>query len=535
MSGFGRSCAVAFALANLYLLFLTGPLVSPQHQLIFHLPGSAIALFVPVILDLLVAFVLILGALRLARRSARSELLVWAMLVLPLPLVLVETISAFAGQPPNRWVLWASILLAIAGFAFVLARSRNLKEPFERIRPALTTILAFVSLSGLVLLGQLLWFAWKSRDLNPPFVARVLNPGADAPPNSPRVLWIILDELSYRQVYGDRFPGLALPNFDRLASQSTLFTRAQAAADYTRVAVPALLTGDPLSATSPLADGRHLLLHTRGVRGWHPLDPRNTVFGDVASAGLPTGIAGWYEPYCRVLPSVLDHCFWTYADNIPGGLSGTASIADNATRPFRDLILASLHLAGIGPGTPSEGALDVRRHAADYRALFAAGDQFLEQQTAGLLLLHMPIPHPWGFYDRRTGTFPNHRTSYLDNLALADAYVGHVRTLLERTGGWDATTVIIMGDHGWRTRAVWRHSGFWTDEERRASHGGDLADNPAMIVKLAGQQTPARIDAPYAAVRTRALIDALLRGQVRTPDELKAWVGHSANGKPAAP
>lgn len=524
MRGFGRSCAVAFALANLYLLFLTGPLVSPQHQLIFHLPGSATVLFVPVIVDLLAAFLVLAAALSVVRRHPRCELFVWAVLLLPLPVILVETVGAFLGQPPNRWLLWATILFAVAGFVFVIAWNGRLMPGFQRVRPALTTILGFVSLSGLVLLGQLLWFAWQSRDLNPPFVARTVTFNADAPPGSPRVIWIILDELSYRQVYGDRYPGLALPNFDRLASESTIFTHADAAAQYTRIAVPALLTGDPLSATSPTADGRHLLLHTRGVRGWHALEPQNTVFGDVVSAGLPTGIAGWYEPYCRVLPSVLDRCFWTYSDNIPGDLLANSTIVGNATRPFRSFVLSSLHLAGIGPGAPSEGSLDVQRHRADYRALLNAGDQLLEQQTAGLLLLHMPLPHPWGFYDRRTGRFPNHRTSYIDNLALADAYVGHVRALLAQNGAWDSSTVIIMGDHGWRTRAVWRHSGFWTDEERRASHGGDMADRPAMIVKLAGQQTPARIDGRYDAVRTRRLIDAILRGQLRTPEQLKSWV-----------
>jgi arylsulfatase A-like enzyme len=157
----------------------------------------------------------------------------------------------------------------------------------------------------------------------------------------------------------------------------------------------------------------------------------------------------------------------------------------------------------------------------------------LESQHAGLVLLHMPMPHPWGFYDRRTGTFPDHRTSYLDNLALADAYVGHVRALLEQNGGWANSTVIIMGDHGWRTRAVWRRSGFWTAEEQRASHGGMNADRPAMIVKLPGQHEAARIDARFDAVDTRALIDAVLRGELQTPQQLSAWVQESSHSSSA--
>ena len=140
----------------------------------------------------------------------------------------------------------------------------------------------------------------------------------------------------------------------------------------------------------------------------------------------------------------------------------------------------------------------------------------------------MPIPHPWGFYDRHTGTFPSHRTSYLDNLVLADLYLGHLRSLMEADGTWDRTDLIVMGDHGWRTRAVWRQSGFWTDEEERASRAGTLADRPAVVVKLAGQQTPLRIAAPFAAYRSRNLIDALLAGKLRTPEELADWVERMA-------
>ena len=522
MRSLGWSAAVAFAIANLYLLFLTGPLVSPERQLIFHLPGSAVALFAPVILDLLAATAVLTALLHWARRHRRAELVLYALLLLPLPWTMVLTVASFAGQPAALWLRSLTAGLALACIAVVLLRSRSLERPFGRVRRGLRTLLSFVALSGFVILGQLFWLGWKARDLNPPFVAHAATHAV--PPGAPRVVWIIFDELSYRQLYGHRFTGLALPNFDRLASQATVFTTAFAAAQYTRVAVPSLLTGEALTATVPTSDGRHILLHTRGHSGWHALDPQQTVFGDAAAAGLPTGIAGWYEPYCRVLPGVLDQCFWTYSDNIPGDLSAYGSVAANALRPPLDGLLRVAQTVGIGAGRPSADARDVEQHAADYRALYAAGDCLLTGQNAGLILLHMPIPHPWGFYDRRAHTFPGHRTSYLDNLALADAYLGHVRALLEQHGSWDATDLVIMGDHGWRTASVWRNSGFWTSEENVASQGTAAVDPPAVLVKLHGQQQSLNDAHPFDTVRTRALINALLARKITTPQQLQQWI-----------
>ncbi len=520
MSRFARSAVVAFALANLYLLFLTGPLISPQHQLAFHLPGSATALFGAVLLDLFALSLVLIALLFWASRHPLAELLLWAALLLPLPWVLIETIAGFEGTPANRVLLWLAALFGAGAWLWAALHRRALGPAFVRWQPILVSLLGFVALSGAVILSELLWFGWQARHLNAPVALRAAVP---APPGSPRVVWILLDELSFRQVYGHRAPGLALPNFDRLAAESTVFSHAVPTAQYTRVALPGLLTGQDLSATAPTADGHLLQLHKRGQRGWHSLQPRNTVFGDAADAGMPTGIAGWYEPYCRLLPAVLNRCFWTYSDNIAGGLSGDASVVSNALQPLRGPLAALLHRVGLGPAAPSADAKDVQQHAADYRALLSAGDSLLAAQTAGLQLVHMPIPHPWGIYDRRTGTFPAHRTSYLDNLALADAYLGHLRALLAQGGAWDSTDIIVMGDHGWRAESVWRRSGFWAGEEDAAAQGAAPEDPPALIVKLHGQTTPARIDARFDDVHTRALIDALLTRRLRTPEDLRQW------------
>jgi hypothetical protein len=81
-----------------------------------------------------------------------------------------------------------------------------------------------------------------------------------------------------------------------------------------------------------------------------------------------------------------------------------------------------------------------------------------------------------------------------------------------------------MGDHSWRTTQIWTSSMTWTDEDRSASHGGEFDPRPGYIVKLPNQQAPARIDQPFSAVSTRALLDALIQNHLRTPADLQTWV-----------
>jgi hypothetical protein len=80
-----------------------------------------------------------------------------------------------------------------------------------------------------------------------------------------------------------------------------------------------------------------------------------------------------------------------------------------------------------------------------------------------------------------------------------------------------------MGDHSWRTNFIWKDSMTWTAEDEAASNGGEFDPRPAYIVKLPNQQTPARIDQPFSAVSTRAMLDTLMGGRLQTPADLQTW------------
>jgi hypothetical protein len=513
---------VAFGLANLYLLSVTGPLISSGHDLVYHLTGSALAIFAPVIVYILVLSLLLTGLLMLAEGSERMRIIVWSAALLALPWILLRTFTGFFGVVFPRWISLLVGLSCLLCLLVIAQKWKKLQPVFEAAQPVAATILGFFALSGVVIFVQLVWFAWQARDLNPrPSLHRAQV--AAGPPRQ-RIVWILLDELSYQQVYERRFPGLQLPAFDQLAAQSTVFTHVVPIGEYTRFILPSLLTGVPSDGVRVSGAGLLNALHDTRSDKWDRFDERKTVFQDALDAGYSTGTAGWYNPYCRILPAVLDHCYWTYREGTPANLSPDRSVGANLLAPFHAGMLDALHLFGIGSGSPSDEQIDIQMHSTDYRELLGAGDAFLSDPSIDFLLLHIPVPHPFGFYDRRQGRIATRHTSYIDNLALADVYLAHVRQLLEQQHQWDSTAVVVMGDHSWRTSQIWSSSESWTEEDRAASHDAQFDERPGYIVKLPNQNAGARIDERFDAIRTRALFDALLQYRLRSPGDLQEWV-----------
>ncbi len=514
---------VAFGLANLYLLDLTGPLIATDHDLIYHLVGSASRIIIPIIVYVLALTILFTALLFLAERPGTLRVIIWSAFILALPSIFLHTFANFSGIEVPDWVTYS-----VAGVCFftLIAISifwKRFVPTFEKIQHSAAITVGVFSFTGVLIFGQLVWSCWQARNLNPSPVLHAAKPTSDVMQPHSRIIWVLLDELSYQQLYERRFPGLGLPAFDKLAAQSTVFTQVIPAGMYTRYILPTLFTGIPSSAVNISAHGLLVSLKDPTSGKWTSFQQHQTVFQDAIDAGYKTGIAGWYNPYCRILPEVLDHCFWTYRESTPANLSPNRSLAVDLLRPFRYLWLDTKHLFGRGPGSPTDERRDIRQHSTDYQRLRIAGDAFVADSSIDFLFLHMPIPHPYGFYDRRKKAFSITHTSYIDNLALADRYLAHIRQLLEQKNQWNSSTILVMGDHSWRTTQIWKDSMTWTDEDQSASRG-EFDPRPAYILKLPNQQTSARLDQPFSAINTRGLLDALIQNHLQTPSDLRAWV-----------
>jgi arylsulfatase A-like enzyme len=99
--------------------------------------------------------------------------------------------------------------------------------------------------------------------------------------------------------------------------------------------------------------------------------------------------------------------------------------------------------------------------------------------------------------------------SYSDSIALADVFLGDIRTAMTRVGLWDTTTVLVSSDHANRVAKLF-----------------DGKEDPRVpfLLKLAGQTSAVTYTAPLQTVVSKALLETILARQVNTPEEAVSWL-----------
>lgn len=517
---------IAFGFASIVLALLADPILAPDLSAVYHWSGSGEALFGPLVLFIFLLWALLSLLLLSARESGRWRLAVWSGLLLPAPWVIFRIVVLHWGTRLSPWIQMPRIATAAVAWILILLFWRPVhSRQSERLIGLAASVLACLGVSGSVLLCLLLHSWWEVRSLNKPLPLLKSRATAVSGDRPPRVICIILDELSYDQVFEHRFPGLQLPAFDAFAAQSTTFTHVLPAGNQTDEVIPALFTGRAISKIASTPKGGLLLVDPQDGK-WSAFPQHATVFQDALNDGYQTGIVGWYNPYCRIMPGVLFHCVWSDSTRLIDGIQAGDTPGSNLVG-ILDVLLGNATLGKLFGLKLSQPDRLKSGQILDFQHLVAAGDSLLADPSADFVLLHMPFPHPPGFYNRLTGVVTAGDRSYIDNLALADRYLAHIRKLLEERGEWDSSTVLVMGDHSWRTDLIWKHAGYWSKEEDQASHGGRFDDRPAYLLKLSHQQASQRIDQPFKALETRRLLDAVLAGRMKTTQDLQKWLRQS--------
>ena len=137
-------------------------------------------------------------------------------------------------------------------------------------------------------------------------------------------------------------------------------------------------------------------------------------------------------------------------------------------------------------------------------------------------MIHLPVPHPPGFYDRRRGVLSTRVSStYVDNVALADRTLGELRHAIESSGLSSRTVVIVSADHGWRPG--WRSEPGWTAEEEAAFGHRDNMGVP-FLVQFPADASAVVYDRPLHTLITGRLILDTLAGRVTASSQIPAWV-----------
>ncbi len=324
-----------------------------------------------------------------------------------------------------------------------------------------------------------------------------------------RIVWLLFDEMSYDQVIAHRWPGLELPNLDRLHGQSVTFSDVQPDGYFTERIIPSLFMGKPVVDARSTEAGALLYRSVKGGH-WKEFDGNDSLFADAQREGWTTGISGDYNPYCRILAAQLDFCsqrLIVFGEH----LSRDKSTWGNFTAPIHATWARALH-ESYEPA-PSEAEI--------FAGMMSSARRLVTDENIDFAFVHLYLPHPPGFYDRKTGKVAI-GGSYIDNLALADRSLGDLLQAIGTTQSADETTLIVSSDHSWRV-GIWRNGFGWTKEDELASEHGHFDPRPTLIVRFPGETAPADVARPIQLLAMHSMIERMIAGEMGDAQGLEAW------------
>jgi hypothetical protein len=504
-------------IAILMLAVYIWPLLSPYHLAIYHDPFSVSTVAAGLAIDLALASLLFgLALAGLDRYRPEQSGVLWA-LVVALSVFKSINFAIFLCNFYRANLPWSFAFRL--GFFFVALGAAILLAKFSPalLRRSVRTVRVGLAIFGCCIcwmLPQLASTAIRARAPEASAFERAIDP---PPSPQPRIIWILMDELSYDQVFEHRQPDVKLPHFDELKQESVVFSDVRPVGYFTERILPSLFIGREVDdIRSSLR--KDLFIHDAEAAQWERFDQQASIFGEAERAGWTTGVAGWYNPYCEILRDVLDSCSWQSADPfLRLHFEGAPAIVDAAALPFDSL----LWRFGISETRP-----DVlrREHLQNAEDLAQAADALIRKESVGFVFLHLPVPHPPGIYDRKTKTL-GAKGTYLDSLVLADETLGRLRDEIARTAAAARTTVVISSDHSWRVD-MWRLDPEWTPEEERAS-SGRFDPRPVLLIHFPREDRGETRTEPFPELGIHGILGAMLKGEIGSQGDLDRWLdGH---------
>jgi hypothetical protein len=496
-----KRIAQAWGFAVILLLPSYVDLTSSLGDELMHVPWPLTRAALAQLTDLVIVALAFAGLLAILRKLKAWTRIRWVLLAFLPVFLLLRNLSLSPLRVPNAAVC-AAIAVWIAVLVFLVLRVPAVASKLYGFGSA---VLIGSAVFAAVLSGQLVRAAlWR------PAPQAFAHPIPRQPPNKPRLIWILFDELAYQPTFESRDPSLSLPNFDRLRSVSTLYTGVTPIAYKTVLVIPSMQLGRKVIGSVYTPDNR-FLVRTEDSPHWQPFEVNASLFGMANQRGVTISIVGWYLAYCPIFAGVANQCYWTNDDTEDGAPpSHDASFAEDVWIPLR--ILAEQFFA------PRMAWADIGRwasegHIATVQDISQHALATLSTSQADLIYLHLPTPHPPAFWNRRTHTFAV-GGSYLDSLDYTDRLLGQMLDILQAQPRWSATTVIVQGDHSWRTRS-WRPVPGWSAEDERASHGGQWDPRPLLLIHLAGQQNLETVAAPTSLMFVHDVVAAQIQAIAR--------------------
>lgn len=437
-------------------------------------------------------------------------LVVWAAALIPLLnyLRITADISAATLSSPSGIAVIVAFVAAAAAYLFWKP------VPLSKIFGALNSIAGFVG--AIVLLNGAVALAKTAPDIKTAFsdqrpIAPALTRSSSDRPDLVPIIWIIFDEWDYRLSFEARPKGLLMPATDRLLAESFSSVAAQPPGKATGISLPSLTTGLQVTGSKqgPAGD---LVLDTADGReiAWRQTD---SVFDRARAQGANIALLSHlYGPYCGSFHRAVVACWeigrWWQASN-----SAIGALDYVLTYGLR--FLPKLRLSTIRKADPDYRRFSEIDGVNTFQSYQRKVEQRLSEASDDLLFLHYEMPHYPVIYDRTASAYRSVPApdvpsvdQYADNLALVDLTIARIRSVLEKSGKWDRSVLIISSDHHFR-------------------HG--LADVPIdfrvpFIVKLPGQRDGVVYRAPLNTQITSDLVPVLMNGEVADYEALAKFV-----------
>jgi hypothetical protein len=495
-------------LSSLILVMNYGDLLGGGSDVRLHVPWSLALICLAQILD-----ILLLGSVLflIVTLIERTRFYPWLLLLIAIavPPYLVERMRDLFpfeianGLLPALAVLWAAGILLL-----FLQRRRRWYRAVLRVGDAAGVFLAIFAFGSIAQLVYVMH--WKPGAQQ---YAATWTKSPQPPREHPLLVWIVFDELSYDQVFEHRAHNLQLPAFDSLRSQSTVFTNVQPIGRRTVMVIPSLFTGQIVD-NYRYSLGNRFSVHYASVPGFHILDGKQTVFADAQKNGWRTAAVGWYNPYCSIYANAIDTCYWTNRDTIDGPMAQGNSLLRNTLSPLQQMAHEAAY--STKKADRDRCSYDVRQRYQTHIDLQHHAFQLLKTDQADFVFLHLSIPHSPNIWSRINDKYTQTcNSSYLDNLALADRYLGRVLGVLKSSPRWKDTTLIVQGDHSWRID-LWNWMPAWTAEDDAASR--QVFDpRPALLIHQAGQTEPQSNATAWSLLQVHDVVEAVLAGKSFSP------------------
>jgi hypothetical protein len=543
-----RDFVIALSLSNLWFFnvwrffLITHPNAYPY----YHWKANPAPILLGTMLDVLLLSAILWIAITIVRRSQNlfilriarlMFLIVFLITVTDLLLVRIATIpfrlliNSFIKGPRNIF-LWLLVLGLLAAAMLITIFVHKLIYRREQLLKMIATLMLIFSPFVLVTFGQAAsqWLTFKSgvrfvEDTAPPLIQKAES--------SRRVVWVIFDEMDFRLSFLKRPSAIQLPAFDRLRSEGLFSENAYPPGGDTVLSLPSLITGR-LVSWSHRSTANELMLTFADNNQTEPWSTQPNVFSRARTMGFHTALAGWYHPYCRIIGNTLTKCSWE-----------TASTGFLPDKPIVNLVSHSEHVsvttsifriaeAALLPESlriyqaSREGSVWRKYDLENYQNIHREAMALVRDPDLQLILVHYPIPHPPGIYDRSKHDYSSESSScYLDNLELADRSLSELRQEMEKAALWESTTVLISSDHRLRADRIWQHHLIWQAPFSKVDpivFNSVRDERVPFILKLPGERAGLNYEPPFNTVLSHDLILAILSGELSNDSDVAKWL-----------